>query len=930
MFGMNVRVVVVRLALLALLMPLQDASADACPTVRSVPAGPTPYSNGVTFRVWAPFASGVSVAGTFNGWSSTATPLCAEGNGHWSRDVDGVLAGAQFKYVVRNGTNTLWRRDPRARQVVNSVGNSIVYNPAAFSWTDDPSTVPFFNEAVIYEMHVGTFNDATPSNGVPASLTDAAAKLDYLADLGVNMIELLPIFEFQGDYSWGYNPADPYAVESVYGGPDALKNFVNQAHARNIAVTLDVVFNHLGPSDLSLWQFDGWSMNSLGGIYFYNDSRANTPWGNTRPDYGTGPVRSFLRDNIFMWIDECHVDGFRWDATAYIRNALGNNNDPANDIADGWSLMQWINNDVDALTPWVINIAEDMKGNDYLTRGTASGGAGFDTQWDAGFVHPIRAAIQDGSDANRNMNTVASAIALKYNNDAFDRVIYTESHDEVANGKQRVPPTIDPGNPGSYWARKRSTLGAALTMTSPGIPMIFQGQEFLEDGWFADTDPLDWSKTTTYAGIRQLYKDLIHLRKNAGGITRGLTGQSINTFHVNDLNKIIAYHRWMNGGVGDDVIIVANFGVTSWAPSSNYRIGFPRGGTWNVIFNSDSTAYGSDYSNVGSVTVNAEAVPYNGLAYSGTISIGPYGVLILSQGTGAPVDNPPTATVLTPTANSTVSGSVNLSASAQDDIGVAEVRFYAGATLVGTDTTAPYSVSWDSTAVGDGIHTVRVTAVDTTNQTASASVVVTVDNIDTPPTAAITAPVSGSTVSGTVSIAASASDDVGVAHVRFYIDGVLTSTDTNAPYSHSWNTTTATNGLHSIRAVAQDTIGQTGEQLINVTVSNRVGFLSSYSSMTMAASFNGWNTGLNNMSLISNYTWRINQPLVTNKQVQLKFAANGNWTVNWGDNNQNDRSVPLTQTAEASGSNIKIDPNLNGTYRITFNEQTRQYSVIKN
>ncbi len=105
------------------------------------------------------------------------------------------------------------------------------------------------------------------------------------------------------------------------------------AHAHGIAVLVDVVYNHFGPGDLDLWQFDGWSENGMGGIYFYNDWRAKTPWGDSRPDYGRGEVRQYLRDNALMWLEEYRVDGLRWDSTLYIRNVEGNNNNPANDLA---------------------------------------------------------------------------------------------------------------------------------------------------------------------------------------------------------------------------------------------------------------------------------------------------------------------------------------------------------------------------------------------------------------------------------------------------------------------------------------------------------------------------------------------------------------------------------------------------------------------
>ena len=121
-----------------------------------------------------------------------------------------------------------------------------------------------------------------------------SARLGHLRKLGVNAIQIMPVAQFAGGQSWGYNPSHIFAVDSDYGGPLAFKRFVRRAHQNGIAVILDVVYNHLGPSDLDLWQFDGWSENGLGGIYFYNDERAQTPWGATRPDYGRGEVRQYL------------------------------------------------------------------------------------------------------------------------------------------------------------------------------------------------------------------------------------------------------------------------------------------------------------------------------------------------------------------------------------------------------------------------------------------------------------------------------------------------------------------------------------------------------------------------------------------------------------------------------------------------------------
>ena len=196
--------------------------------------------------------------------------------------------------------------------------------------------------------------------------------------------------------------------------------------------------------------------------------------------------------------------------------------------------MQRITADTDRRQPWKLHIAEDLRGNPWLTADDAVGGAGFDSQWDGGFVHPVRGVLIPWSDGGRNMHALRDAISRRDHDDAFRRVIYTESHDEVANGRVRVPEEISPGDAGGFFARKRSTLGAALVFTSPGIPMIFQGQEILEDQWFHDEDPIDWTKLETFAGVHNLYRDLIRLRRNWFDTTRGLRGQHVHVHHVND------------------------------------------------------------------------------------------------------------------------------------------------------------------------------------------------------------------------------------------------------------------------------------------------------------------------------------------------------------------------------------------------------------
>jgi 1,4-alpha-glucan branching enzyme len=327
-----------------------------------------------------------------------------------------------------------------------------------------------------------------------------------------------------------------------------------------------------------------------------------------------------------MWLDEYRMDGLRWDATKFIRKT----DSGGTDIPSGWSLLQASNNDVNARFPDKLIIAEDFDDNDWVTRPVAQGGAGFDSQWDW-FVHSIRGVASASSDGARDMNTVRDAIAHAYNGAAMQRVIYTESHDEVAadNGKQRLTSAISPSAPTGLQARKRSTLAAGVLFCSPGIPMIFMGQELLEDGAWDDTDPLDWSKATSQAGTRLLYKDLIALRRNIGECTAGLTGPNTNVFHLNNANKQIAWHRWKDGGERDDVVILANF--SGW-PINNYRIGLPRSGTWKCRFNSDASIYATDNANTPAPDVEANGPAWDGLAQSGTFRVGAYALVVYSQG----------------------------------------------------------------------------------------------------------------------------------------------------------------------------------------------------------------------------------------------------------------------------------------------------------
>jgi 1,4-alpha-glucan branching enzyme len=588
--------------------------------------GSIPYHDasgtGVTFRVWAPNATSVYVPNQSNNWSTTATPLFKElsngtWGGVWSADVTTASTGEQYKYFINYSGGSVWKHDPRARLVTfsgTSTGaNDIIYDPNAFNWQGDSLTPPALNDLFVYELHIGTFY----SDGVSSRFVAATNRLDYLKSLGVNTVEVMPIAEFPGDSSWGYNPAQPFAVENIgYGGTDGFKTFVQACHLRGIAVLLDVVHNHYGPSDLDMWNFDGFTGGGPigGGIYFYqsNTNLQITPYGNTRPNFSSLQVSNFVQDNFTMWLSECHVDGFRWDTPGLMMNANNYGYIPA-----AGNLINAINSMIHISYAGKISISEDVYNS-----------FGFDSAWDTTYPYAFTPVLTNTVDANRDMNVIANAVLnnVRYGGSAGSgRVAFLESHDVVGdlNNGVRLVTAIDPATPNSYRARKLSTVGAAVTLTAPGVPMIFQGQDMLENQSFDSSRMVDWSKTNTYSRIVQFYRDLIGARRDLKGYTPGLEGDQCSILRTDNTSKLLAFRRWKSSAPNQVAVVVANF---SGATISSYSLNFPFAGTWYAHLNSDSTNYSSDFQNIGSSVVTTSGSPASGL-----VTVGPYSVLILSQ-----------------------------------------------------------------------------------------------------------------------------------------------------------------------------------------------------------------------------------------------------------------------------------------------------------
>jgi 1,4-alpha-glucan branching enzyme len=608
------------------------------------PLGATLHGDGsTTFRVWAPFVDTVGVR--ING--GAVTPMSQE-PGHadpadttWIGTVSGLKAGDQYRYVIAASGTTHEFNDPRAQQLTgfdlaNGFGlpgnddkpQSVIIDP---SFTMPPFTEPTFNAMVIYELHVGTFNN---------TFKGAVDKLDYLQTLGVNAVELLPIVEntlattqSPADYDWGYDPAQLFAIKRKYGTPQEFKQLVKECHQRHIAVIVDVVYNHLAFKNLLL-RFGGFSPSQIpAGIYFYGGDRVITGFG-PRPDFGRPQVRQYLNDNALLLLRDYGVDGLRFDDTIAIRS-LGDQHAP---IPEGADLLRAINTsyrDTDPKQPGKISIAEDLQGSSNVTLQSGPVGLEFNSQWDDDMVGALRNVVTRVNDSDRDLGDVQRVLEHKLGDDVFARVVYTEDHDQVGHPDKnqiRLPALIDVTDHESVFAKKRSTLAAAIMLTSPGIPMIFQGQEMLETRAFTFNTPanIDFTRATNakFKGIVGMYHDLIALRLNSAGRTVGLTGQHLNVFHVDNGNKTLAYHRWENGGAGDDVVVVANF---SNSPQKDLNIGFPRGGMWHVLFNSGAAAYDAGFTNGDSFDTMANSGDKDGMNFNANVSLGAYSLVIFSQ-----------------------------------------------------------------------------------------------------------------------------------------------------------------------------------------------------------------------------------------------------------------------------------------------------------
>ena len=590
---------------------------------------------GVTFRVWAPNATSVAVRGEFSGWAERAMTKDSA-TGYWTATVAEARPNQEYKYFLRWPGNTTgsWKHDPRAVWVRN--GNSVVYDHSLFDWGTSPRPSIPVDRQVMYELHVGSFYDPNPGDNRPATFDDAVARLDYLQRLGVNVIALMPVNEFGGDYSWGYNPEHLFAIESVYGGPDGLKRLVKAAHQRGMKVQLDVVHNHWNPPGDGLWEFDG-----PANIYLPADLiRRWTPWGD-RPDYAKGEVRRFIEENIQMLLDDFQIDGFRWDSPqnilGYDTKQSGANPDTVS--PEGKSLVMAVNRMIHEEYPGRWSIAEDADllavrpAGDWYPQGSFAdqlrvddAADSFHGHWQTSFHNEITPQVASASpDVGRILAKVNG-----WSEPPGYRVIFTDNHDKSGdlNNSLRLADRMDPGDPGSKTARRKTLLNAVLTLTAPGTPILWMGQEFHATGAFSDAAPLDWRAAFGQHRIFRAHRDLVLLRETFPALRN--SDLSTAPGGLNEDLDLVVYWRRSGGDPNQDVVVLVNF---SGQTRQDASVPFPSSGTWHVRMNTDWRAYGADFGNAGPGGAVTAAVT-NGYARA-TVTIAPHSAIIFARSPAA-------------------------------------------------------------------------------------------------------------------------------------------------------------------------------------------------------------------------------------------------------------------------------------------------------
>ncbi len=529
------------------------------------------------FALHAPYNEHVALMGNWNDWEPI--PMERGDDGWWRVSVPLPDGDYQYKFQVKSKSyfsdgEMVTIADPRSLVVSDDFENTLITVKNGervitnYEWKHDDQPLPGNMDLVIYELHVQDFSGGPGDvrEGALGRFRHTIEKLDYLVELGINAIELMPVSEFPGEHGWGYNPRYLFAVEKSYGTPDDLCALVDECHARGIRVILDGVYNH---SEVAT------PLAQIDHNYWYHGQPMDAPdqqWG-PKFNYefhddqlGFWPARQFALDAILHWVTHFHIDGIRFDATAIIRN---------------YDVLSWLNSaiyqHIGGAKPF-ITIAEHVPQDPSVTGIDGP----LDAAWHEHFSKQIMATMcgqpQEGRDPY-NLDALIGVIdPLRDGFASAQNVIkYIDNHDQ-----ERIMWQLGEAGFIDDAAFRRMKMGAAILLTVPGIPMLWMGQEFGESAPRTESierQPIDWAllQNERNADLKRTYQGLIAMRKN----TPALRADTFDVVHLDQERCIMAYKRWNDEG--NVVVVVANL-LDDFAGEAHIP-NWPSDGKWHEYIN---------------------------------------------------------------------------------------------------------------------------------------------------------------------------------------------------------------------------------------------------------------------------------------------------------------------------------------------------------
>ena len=588
--------------------------------------------NGVVFRVWAPTARSVSVAGDFNNWNNEANYMYDIGYGVWEVFVEGVKEFCTYKYCIESEYgDRLMKADPYAFHAQTRPGQaSVVYDIESYSWNDSE----WFNKRKennissspmnIYEIHAGSWRKYPDGNFFNyQKLADEL--IPYLKEMHYTHVQLMPIMEHPYDGSWGFQTTGYYAPTSRYGTPSDFMAFVDKLHGEGIGVILDWVPSNFPTDDFGLARFDG------SPLYESNDPKTSKrdSWGTCLFNYARFEVTSFLVSCAMFWLDKYHIDGLRIGALSSMlyldygktEGEWEPNKFGGKENLDAVDFVKRLNTAVHMYHPDVMMFAEENTSWPKLTHKIEDGGLGFDFKWNMGWMNDMLHYMSLNS-MWRPFNHDSLTFSFYY---AFsEKFLLPISHDEVSHGKGSLIKQM-PGKYDEQFAGVRAFI--TYMYAHPGKKLVFMGTEIGQFDEWNHEEAIQWDllEFEKHKKLRTFFKELNKFYLDCKPLYElDTVWKGFDWIHHDDYtNSVIAFKRTDNNG--DEIVSVCNFQPIR---RDEYCIGVPKYGLYDEVFNSDEERFGGS-GVVNGNNIKTEVMKIHGFDQGLSLTLPPLSVIYL-------------------------------------------------------------------------------------------------------------------------------------------------------------------------------------------------------------------------------------------------------------------------------------------------------------